>query len=143
MVELDESFTSSLQIGPTRHLPAHLQKRLCKALACVPLAAAKLAARRMSCEAQNKSRDIKFSSIGPADKSRCIVGNIAGRKSLLAGFPKVSKNSAIVQMVQPLARLRPSSRTKTRHVSGLLECISDVGSGAYQLTTSSTSGFFG
>jgi hypothetical protein len=37
MAELDESFTSSLHIGPTRHLPAHLQKRLCKALACVPL----------------------------------------------------------------------------------------------------------
>jgi hypothetical protein len=28
----NESFTATLQIGPSRHLPAHLQKGLCKSI---------------------------------------------------------------------------------------------------------------
>jgi hypothetical protein len=48
----------------------------------------------MSCGAHNKSRDMKFSSIESEDKSRCIVGNIAGGKLLtLTGFKNVSRNS--------------------------------------------------
>jgi len=50
---------------------------LCKALADVPsLAAAKSAAHLMSCGAYDDSRDIKFSSMGPKDKSRRVAGNV-------------------------------------------------------------------
>lgn len=50
---------------------------LCKALADVPsLAAAKSAAHLMSCGAHDDSRDIKFSSMGPKDKSRRVAGNV-------------------------------------------------------------------
>jgi hypothetical protein len=80
----DESFTATMHIGPTRHLPAHFQKggtaekeALCKALADVPsLAAAKSAAHLISCGAHDDSRDIKFSSMGPEDKSRRVAGNV-------------------------------------------------------------------
>jgi hypothetical protein len=50
---------------------------LCKALADVPsLAAAKSAAHLMSGGAYDDSRDIKFSSMGPKDKSWLVAGNV-------------------------------------------------------------------
>jgi hypothetical protein len=140
---VNESLTATLQIGPSRHLPAHPQKGLCKALACIPSVAAAKSARSSHTMGQETSN---FPQRDPRINHGLLPATFADGKPFAVAL-NFSRNCVLMEKSHlrssTLTRLCSSTTTKSGHETVLFESTSCVESGTSQSTPSSASGSFG